>query len=130
MDIPIVSYARWTPALLSYSQNTVTIPSLLFDPERQRILSFGEQILFFKTRHELWEDAFFGWHPPINRFNIFVPQPDELLAAVQEALALRETPSPLSVLQARFKKLDENGLWSRMKCRISNQFLEKYQHLI
>jgi hypothetical protein len=125
MGGPIVSYGRWHLTLAPYSSKMVVVPALLFDPGRQRFLTFGEQMLFFRTRHELWEGNAFGWHVPIDRFTPRVPQADELCAAVQEALALSHADVPLTPEQRSFNQLDENGLLSVGRSRISQFFLER-----
>ena len=130
IGVPTVSYARWHVSLCPYSEKTVVVPSLLFDPARQRVLTFAEQILFFKTRQEFWQGPFFGWHFPIDRFIPRVPQADEMLAAAQEALSLADAPRPLSPTQSRFRQLDENGILSLVKSRISDFFLERFQGLL
>ena len=127
MNIPTVSYARWHLTMVPYSASTVIVPAMLYDPARERLLTFAEQILFFKTRHEFWEGNYFGWHFPVDRFVPRVPQADEMLAAVQEALELAgPNPPPLSPLQARFNQLDESGLLSVAKCRVGGAFLERF----
>lgn len=129
MDIPAVSYARWHLTIGPASSRMVVVPALLFDPERHRILSFAEQMLFFKTRPEFWEDKN-SWHFPFGRFSPRVPQADEMLAAVQEAIGLGEAPRPLSVLQHRFNGLDGNGLLSVGKSRVSEFFLARFEAML
>ncbi len=130
INVPTVSYARWHLTLGPFSSRTVIVPSLLFDPERQRLLTLGEQILFFKTRQEWGEGRFFGWAFPLDRFIARNPQADEMRAAVQEAVENAERLPPESPLQARVRKLDENGLMAVRQSRISQFFLERFQSLV
>ncbi len=130
MDTPVVDFGRWHLPIGPYSSKTVIVPALLYDPQRQELLNFAEQILFFKTRQEIWEGQFFGWHFPIDRFVARVPQADELLAAVQESLAGTDAEVPLTPLQVRFNRLDENGLLSILKSRISNFYLQRFENLL
>jgi hypothetical protein len=106
------------------------VPALLFDPKRQRLLTFAEQMLFFKTRQEWWEGQFFGWHFPLDRFAARAPLADELLAATQEAIALGNAGQPLTEEQQRFNTLDENGLLLKTRSRISQFFLERCKSLL
>lgn len=128
--IPTVSYGRWHLSLPLISKRTVVVPALLFDPTRKRMLTFAEQILFFKTRQEFWEGAFFGWHFPLDRFIARVPQDDEMRAATEEALAMVDSDSALSPEQNRFNQLDEYGLLSLAKSRVSQFFLERFEPLL
>lgn len=130
MGVPIVSYGRWHLSLGPYSSKMVVVPALLIDPLRQRLLTFAEQILFFKTRQEWWEGPVFGWHFPLDRFVSRAPQPDELCAAVQEAIDLGNADLPLSAEQKRFNQLDENGLLSKGRSRVSQFFLERCPELL
>jgi hypothetical protein len=130
MGIPMVSYARWHLTLAPCSATAVILPSLFYDPARQRLMSFAEQILFFKTRPAFWENARFCWQVPVDRFIPRPPQPDEMLAAVQEAVALGEGPRPLSDPQTRFRRLEENGPLALVGSRVSDFFLERFQALL
>ncbi len=130
MDVPTVSYARWHLILAPYSKNTVVVPTLLFDPTRQKLLSFAEQVLFFRTRQEFWQGKSFGWHFPVDRFAPRVPQADEMLAAVQETYALGQEARGLTPAQERFRRLGENGVLSVAKCRVSEFFLERFDSLL
>jgi len=130
VGVPFVSYARWHISLVTYSPKSVVVPTLLYDPQRKRLLSLAEQILFFKTRQEFWEGQFFGWHFPIDRYIARPPQADEMLSAVQEAISLGEAPRPLSPIQARFNKLDETGVLAYVKGRVSDFFLNRFQVLL
>lgn len=130
MGVPIVSYGRWHLTLSPYSSKMVVVPALLFDPTRQRLLTFAEQMLFFKTRQEWWEGSFFGWHFPVDRFVPRAPLADELLAATQEAIALGNADQPLTAEQTRYNKLDENGLLSKGRARVSQFFLERCVSLL
>lgn len=130
IGVPTVSYARWHLPLNPYSEKAVVVPTLLYDPVRQRVLTFAEQILFFKTRQEFWQGAFFGWHFPIDRFIPRVPQADEMLSAAQEALALGTAPQPVSAAQLRLRQLDENGVLALAKSRVSEFFLERFEALL
>jgi len=130
LDIPIVSYGRWHLSLVPYARKMVVVPALLYDPKRERLLSFGEQMLFFRTRPEWWEGQFFGWHFPIDRFAARPPQADELLAATKEAIALGEVDQPLTAEQTRFIQLDDNGLLPVARGRVSQFFLERCQSLL
>ena len=130
MDTPVVDFGRWHLPIGPYSSKTVIVPALLYDPQRQKLLNFAEQILFFKTRQEFWEGQFFGWHFPIDRFVARVPEADELLAAVKECLAGAEVYVPLTPLQMRFNRLDENGLLSILKSRISDYYLQRFESLL
>lgn len=130
MDIPTVSYARWHLNTTPYSRKTIVLPTLLFDPVRDRLLNFAEQMLFFKTRQEWWEGAFFGWHFPIDRYTARVPLADEMLEAVKEAVALGEADVPLSKEQLQYNQLDEFGPLSRMRTRVSQFYLERHNKLL
>ncbi len=127
MGIPCMSYGRWHLTLGAHSSKMVVVPALLYDPERHRLLTFGEQMLYFKTRPEYWEGSGFGWHFPFGKYHPRVPQPDELLAAVQETIALGKSPQPLSPEQTKFNQLDANGLLSQARSRISQFFLERFK---
>lgn len=130
LDTPVVEYGRWHLLLGPYSRKTVVIPSLLYDPGRQKLLNFAEQILFFLTRQEFWQGSFFGWHFPIDRYVARVPEADELLAAVKECFALAEADAPLSPLQERFNGLDNHGLLSTLKSRMCEHFLQRFEALL
>ena len=129
MEIPTVSYARWHLIFGPYSSRAVVLPALLLDPVRQRLMTFGEQMLFFKTLCEYWARELFSWHIPRDRFFLRSPRADELLAAVQEAEGLR-APRELSPRQLRFNQLDANGPLSVVKSRVSDFFLERFQELL
>ncbi len=130
MGIPGVSYARWHLTMGPYSRNMVILPALLYDQGRAKLMSFAEQILFFRTRQEFWQGDVFGWHFPLDRFVPRIPQADEMLSAVQEALALGAEPRKLSPLQERFNRLDENGVLSIVKSRVSDFFLNRFETLL
>lgn len=130
MGIPTVSYARWHLNLTPYSGKFVIVPTLLFDPSRNRLLNFAEQMLFFKTRQEWWEGKFFGWHFPVDRFTARPPEADELLAAVQEALDLEHCDRDLSPMQISINKLDEFGALPKSRSRISQFFLDRWSQLL
>lgn len=130
MDIPVVDYGRWHLPIGPYSSKTVIVPALFYDPERQKLASFAEQILFFRSRPQAWETNFFGWHFPIYKYVARPPQADELRAALEEALILAQADHALTPLQTRFNQLDQNGLLSLMKSRISHAFLQRFEQLL
>ncbi len=130
MRIPLVSFARWHLTLGPFSRTGVIVPTLLYHPTRGTPLSFAEQMLVFRTRPEFGECNFFTWSFPEEEFKARNPQPDEILAAVQEAIALGEGPRPISPLQERFNRLDQNGLLPLMQSRVSEFFLNRFQDLL
>ncbi|MBV8633323.1 MAG: TIGR04372 family glycosyltransferase [Burkholderiaceae bacterium] len=127
MGVPTVSYARWHLSMFPYSPKTIIVPALMYDPARERMLTFGEQMLLFKTMPEYWESKNFVWHVPIDRFSVIPPRADELLAATKEAIELGVAPKPWTELQQRFRALDGSGLLSTAEARVSQFFLERFQ---
>src|SRR5579859_150708 len=130
MNLPCVSYGNWPLSAVPYSKNMVVVPTLLSDPVRNRVLTFPEQMLAYRSKPEQWETGRFVWHVPFEHFDPVPPRADELLAATQEAIQLGQENRPLTDLQARFKQLDSSGLTAVSQARISDYFLQRFANLI
>lgn len=125
LGTPMVSYGRWSLALLPVSPNCVNLPSLMRSKANGRLLKFKEQLDYYINLPELWEKNCLGF--PGDEFDERPPTPDELLAATQEAIALSENPIPRSAEQEQFMGLDSKRLYAHCQSRISQQFLERFQ---
>jgi hypothetical protein len=130
LGTPIVYYGQWHLNMPLRSERSVIVPALMHDPARGRLLSFAEQMLYFRTRPDFEIDKPLGWHFPLHRYMPHVPEADEILAATREVLALAAYPRPQTPSQAAFRMLDENGLWRHSQARVSDQFLQKYAALL
>jgi hypothetical protein len=104
-----------------FSPYTVAVPTTLQDLTG-RCLSFREQIGVYLDREER-DEAF-----PESEFVARNAAADEVLAAVQEALALKEEYRPLSPLQERFRQLHPEGLLHFSHARTCEVFLQRHQH--
>jgi len=130
MNLPCVSFSNWPLTAVTYSKSTVVVPAVMLDAVRGRSLSFSEQIMFYRSRPEYWESEKAAHYLQGDRFGASLPRSEELLAAVQEALRLGEGDLALTPLQERFKRLDAAGLMAVAESRVSDFFLQRYQHLI
>ena len=63
-------------------------------------------------------------------FELRRPEPDEMLAAVQESVRLSENPQPRNTLQERYSTLEPRSMLPYLEGRISEFFIDRFQHLL
>lgn len=124
LGTPMVSYGRWSLAMLPCSRNCVNLPSLMRSKANGCLLKFKEQIDFYLSLPELWQKNVLGF--PTDEFDERPPTADEFLAATQEAIALGENFVPMSAEQEKFLNLDRKWLYADIQSRFSQQFLERF----
>lgn len=121
MDIPLVYSNQWTIAHPQFGRFTVTVPTLLRNPEGG-LMRFVDQINF--SLETVGKSNYYE----INNVNLMprVATSRELLEATKEALTLGKSFYMPSDLQNQFSSLTLNNANSR----ISQYFIENHQDLL
>jgi len=125
LGTPMVSYGRWHLPLPPPGPNCVNLPSLMRNRRTGRLLKFSEQIQFYKDLPQLWEQGNVLSFPR-EAFEERPPSPDEILASVQEAVALSENFVAPTSEQERFIDLDRKKCFAHVQSRVCQRFLEKF----
>ena len=125
IGVPMVYYGVWQINSVVSGRNVVLLPTLMRDRASGRLLKFIEQMRCIQTLPEYWQS---GSPPafPTDRYDERPNTGDELLAATQEAIALRTDWQPRSPLQERFFDLDREYSFAHIEARYSQFFLERF----
>lgn len=125
LGTPMVFYGGWHIGFPPQSSNCVLLPSLMRCKASGRFLKFIEQLQFFRSLPEYWEQGD-CMSFPTEKYDERPPEADDILASAQEAIALGERPVPRSKEQERFVDLDRKRFFAYVQSRVSQQFLDRF----
>lgn len=126
MDRPLVYLDSWHLGMPMASRKCVMVPALVRDRATGRLLSFAEQFDLYLSMEDRGDEVF-----PLARYEGRNASPDEVMAAVKEALELSIDPTrPLTDRQHAYRSLDSGGLLGISRSRISEYFLTKHKELL
>lgn len=125
LGTPMVFYGGWHIGFPPLGPKCVLLPSLMRSKACGRFLKFIEQLQFFRSLPEFWEEGN-CMSFPVDKYDERPPEADEILASVQEAIALGQSSTPRSKEQERFVDLDRKKYFAHVQSRVSQQFLERF----
>jgi putative glycosyltransferase (TIGR04372 family) len=123
-DIPYLFLNSWHIGRPLFGRNCIYVPTLVTDPSGSQ-LSFSDQIELYHSLPDL-EHEFF----PASRFRARNATSDEILAATQEMIALKNEHRERSALQEGYRRIDEGNLMYLSLARCSEYFLQKHSALL
>jgi hypothetical protein len=123
-DIPYLFLNSWHIGRPLFGQSCVYVPTLVMDSSGS-FLRFSDQIELYQSLPDLEHELF-----PGSQFRARNATSDEILAATQEMIALRNEHRERSALQEGYRRIDEGNLMYLSLARCSEYFLQKHSDLL
>lgn len=122
-DKPYLYLNAWHLDQVTFSRKCIFVPTLVREVSGE-FLKFSEQIELYYSLPDVGPEVF-----PETQYQARNATTDEILAAAQEMISLRENYQERSSLQEQFRQLDSDGLLRCSEARCSEYFLKKHSDL-